>query len=161
MTQAAPALVAQAVYENYFTAEEASRFSAAEIRQAIAYWVGQQRMDIADALVAAGISLYPESEDILAIGTLVAEVNQDWALAQECVEHLLKIQGKAATAETWHHYIRIMRCRGAYYNALRHVEKAIRLFPAHEALREMHEQLADLVEAAPIEVEVEVESKAA
>lgn len=155
MTQAAPALVAQAVYENYFTAEEASRFTASEIRQAIAYWVGQGRMDLADALVAAGISLYPDSEDILAMGTLVAEVNQDWALAQECVESLMEVQGMAATAETWYHLVRIMRCRGAYYNAFRHVQKAIRIFPAHEALREMHEQLAALVEAAPVEVEVE------
>lgn len=159
MTQAAPTLVAQAVYENYFTAEEASRFTASEIRQAIAHWVGQGRMDLADALVAAGISLYPDSEDILAMGTLVAEVNQDWALAQECVESLMEVQGMAATAETWYHLVRIMRCRGAYHNALRHVQKAIRIFPAHEALREMHEQLAALVEAAPVEVEVEFKAE--
>lgn len=155
MTQAAPAPVVQAVYENMFTADEALRFSAAEIRQAIANWVGQGRIDIADALVAAGISLYPESEDILAIGTLVAEVNEDWAQAQECAERLMKIQGEQTPAETWYHLIRIMRCRGAYYDAFRHVKRAIRRFPAHEGLREAHEQLAALVESAPVEVESE------
>ena len=155
MTQAAPAPVAQAVYENMITADEASRFTAAEIRQAIANWVGQGRMDIADALVAAGISLYPESEDILAIGTLVAEVNEDWAQAQECVERLMQVQGEQAPAETWYHLIRIMRCRSAYYNAFRHAKRAIRRFPAHEGLREAHEQLATLVESAPVEIELE------
>ena len=69
---------------------------------------------MADALVAAGLAQYPDSEDILAIAALLAEVNQDWAQAQNCLERLMAVQGDHVQAETCYHLVRVMRCRSAY-----------------------------------------------
>lgn len=149
MSVAAIAL-APVVHGPMFVAEEASRFSASEIREAIAHWVGQGRMDLAEALVAAGLSQYPDSEDILALGALVCEVQQDWAQAQERLEHLMGVQGERVPAETWHHFIRVLRCRGAYFNAYLEAQKATARFPRHEGLALLHGELQALMESVPV-----------
>ncbi len=135
-----------------FMAEDIDRFSAAEVRQAICAWVGESRMDMADALVAAGLAMYPNSEDILAMGALVAEVNQDWAQAQDCLERLVAIQGDAVSAEVLHHLTRVLRCRGAYFHAFIHAEKSILRFPHHSGLIQAHSELAQLLESVPVQV---------
>ena len=135
-----------------FMAEDIDRFSAAEVRQAICAWVGESRMDMADALVAAGLAMYPDSQDILAMGALVAEVNQDWAQAQDCLERLVTVQGDAVSAEVLHHLVRVLRCRGAYFNAFIHAEKAILRFPQHSGLIQAHSELAELLESVPVHV---------
>lgn len=138
-----------------FMAEEASRFSAAEVRQAIAYWVGENRMDVADALVAAGVGMYPDSQDILAIGALVAEVNQDWAQAQDCLERLIAVQGQAVSAESLHHLARVLRCRGAYFQAFTKARQALELFPQHPGLHQVHAELTQLLESIPVQAHTE------
>ena len=145
-------------YQPMFTAEDADRFSAAEVRQAIAYWVGQDKLDVADALVAAGVAMYPNSEDILAIGALVAEVNQDWAQAQDCLEKLIEIQGDAAAAECWHHLVRVLRCRSSYFQAFIKAGIAVKAFPAHQGLRQAHAELTQLMESVPAQVTIEAQA---
>lgn len=135
-----------------FMPEEAARFSAPEIRQAIAHWVGQDRLDLAEALVVAGLSQYPDSEDILALGALVSEVQQDWAQAQERLEQLMRVQGAQVPAETLHHFIRVLRCRGAYFNAFLQAQTAIACFPGHAGLRQLHSELALMLESVPMRV---------
>ena len=140
-----------------FMAEDIDRFSAAEVRQAICAWVGEGRMDTADALVAAGLAMYPDSQDILAMGALVAEVNQDWAQAQDCLERLVAVQGDAVSAEVLHHLARVLRCRGAYFLAFIHAEKAILRFPQHSGLIQAHTELAELLESVPVLVAYEAQ----
>lgn len=133
-------------------AEDIYRFSAAEVRQAICAWVGEARMDMADALVAAGLAMYPNSQDILAMGALVAEVNQDWALAQDCLERLVAVQGDEVSVEGLHHLVRVLRCRGAYFRAFICAEKAILRFPQHAGLIQAHAELAQMLESVPVQV---------
>jgi hypothetical protein len=135
-----------------FMAEQASRFSASEIRHAIAYWVGQNRLDLAEALVVAGISQYPRSEDILALGALVSEVYQDWPLAQDRLEQLMTVQGAQVPAETLHHFVRVLNCRGAYFKAYLESQKALERFPRHEGLRQLHAELKALMESVSMKV---------
>lgn len=135
-----------------FMAEEAARFSASEIRHAIAYWVGQNRLDLAEALVVAGVSQYPLSEDILALGALVCEVHQDWALAQDRLEQLMRVQGEQVPAETLHHFVRVLNCRGAYFKAYLEAQKARERFPRHEGLRQLHAELSALMESVSMKV---------
>lgn len=137
--------------------ERVGSFSAAEIRQAIAYWVAQERLDHAQALVAAGLGLYPESQDVLAIGALLAEITEDWAMAQDCLERLMRVQGEAAPAQTWRHLVRVMRCRQSFYSALRHAQMALERFPDHADLQEEHAQLAALLESADVPTEHEAQ----
>ncbi len=153
MTQAATSPVAASRYEQVCSAEQASSFTAAEIREAIAYWVARDRMDIADALVAAGMSLYPQSEDILAIGALLAEINQDWLQAQDCLEQLLAVQGERATAESHYHLVRVMRCRGAFFSAFRAAQRGVARHGQHAGLVQEMGELSALLEAIPVEVE--------
>ena len=70
-----------------------ARFVPAEIREAVQELVGDERLDLADALVEAGLALHPESDDILAIGSLVAMVRQDWAQSIELLTKLIDVQG--------------------------------------------------------------------
>jgi hypothetical protein len=155
MAQAASSLVADGHHVLMHSAEQASSFSASEIREAIAYWVSQDRLDHAEALVAAGLGLYPESQDILAIGALLAEIQQDWAQAQHCIERLMLVQGEDSPPDTWRHLVRVMRCRQAYHQAFMHAQKALQRFPDHTELREEHAQLAALMEPAAVQTKVE------
>lgn len=155
MTHAATSQVAASRYEQVCSAEQASSFTAAEIREAIAYWVGQDRLDIADALVAAGMSMYPRSEDILAIGALLAEINQDWAQAQDCLVQLLALQGQRATAESHYHLVRVMRCRGAFFSAYRAAQRGVAQYGEHAGLVHEMGELSALLEAIPVEVEAQ------
>lgn len=158
MTQAAPTQAAASRYEQVRSAEQASSFTAAEIRQAIAYWVGCDRLDIADSLVAAGMSLYPQSEDILAVGALLAEIKQDWQEAQHCLEQLLNLQGDRATGESWYHLVRVMRCRSANYAAFRAVQRGLKQHPAHVGLVQEFEELSELLESLAVETETHVQA---
>jgi adenylosuccinate lyase len=51
---------------------EASRFTPVDFRLGIQWLVTQNNIDLAQALAEAGLALYPRSEDILAIGGLLA-----------------------------------------------------------------------------------------
>jgi hypothetical protein len=155
MSQAVTSQSAASPYEHVCSAEQATAFTAAQIREAIAYWVSQDRMDHAEALVAAGLSMHPESQDILAIGALVAEVNQDWAVAQDCIERLMQQQGDDAPVTTWHHLVRVSRCRQAYYKAFVYASRALERFPVHPELQEEHAHLASLLESAAVQPEVQ------
>lgn len=153
MSQAAPSTSVASPYEHVCSAEQATAFTASQIREAIAHWVSQGRMDHAEALVAAGLALHPDSQDILAMGALLAEVNQDWATAQDCIERLMAVQGEDAPVATWHHLVRVLRCRQAYYKAFVHASRALERFPDHAELREEHAQLAALLESAAVQTE--------
>ena len=155
MSQATPTMASASPYEQVCSAEQASAYSAAQIREAIAYWVGHDRLDIADALVAAGMGLYPESEDILAIGALLAEINQDWAQAQDCLERLMAVQGQAATAESFFHLVRVMRCRSSLFSAYRTAQRGLEKHPQHAGLNQELTELTELLEVAPVSTQVE------
>ena len=74
-----------------------SEFTPAEIRQTIADLVVRNELHLANALSDAGISLYPKSEDILAISALLAEIQRDWANAEQLLEQLIEAQQQVST----------------------------------------------------------------
>ena len=77
MTSLYQAMLSQAVMGQLPSMRVVSQFSAAEIRQTLADLVAADRIDLANALADAGQSLYPDSEDILAISALLAEIQQN------------------------------------------------------------------------------------
>ena len=57
---------------------EASRFTPVDFRLGVQWLVTQNNIDLAQALAEAGLALYPKSDDILAIGGLLAMTREDW-----------------------------------------------------------------------------------
>jgi len=145
MTSLYQAVLSQAVMGQLPSMRVVSQFSAAEIRQTLADLVAADRIDLANALADAGQSLYPDSEDILAISALLAEIQQNWTLAEETLRKLVGTQGAATTPFTWRHLIRVLRCQCEPGKALQTAQQAIAAHPADPTLRDEFLALQELV----------------
>ena len=77
------------------------RFSPTEILETIQSLVATEQLELANALGDAGLAIYPHSEDILAITSLLAMVNQDWQLAVELLDQLIEMQGNRVKSFTY------------------------------------------------------------
>ena len=151
MTPLYQAMLSHAVSGQMLSEREMSQFSAAEIRQTMADLVATNRIDLANALAAAGQSLYPESEDILAISALLAEIQQDWTSAEELLRKLVDTQGAAATPFTWRHLIRVLRCQCEPGQALQVAQQALLAHPNDTALNDEFLAMQELVsEQVPV-----------
>ncbi len=106
-----------------------SRFSPTEIRESIQQLVATEQMDLAYAVGDAGMSLYPKSEDMLAINGLLAIIRQDWPQAVELLEELTEIQGEQTQAFTYVMLVRALRCNLDPARALEVVRQGLRAFP--------------------------------
>jgi len=89
---------------------DVSKFSPMEIREAIQSLVTEGKDALANALGDAGLSLYPDSEDILAITGLLALMRQDWPYAVDLMEQLHQLQGENTPAFTYVMLVRALRC---------------------------------------------------
>ena len=69
-------------------------------------------------MVEAGLALYPESEDILAIASLMAMQRQDWGQAASLLRLLIDQQGINTTPYSYIMLIRALRCNLEYAEAL-------------------------------------------
>jgi tetratricopeptide (TPR) repeat protein len=105
------------------------RFTPAEIRETIQQLVATEQLELANALGDAGLSLYPQSEDILAITGLLAMMNQDWQLAVELIDELVQIQGENTPAFTFVMLVRALRCNLEPERALDVARHGLRLYP--------------------------------
>ena len=134
MTSLYQSLMSEALNGRMLSHREVSNFSPDQIRQTIAELVTNNRMDLADALSAAGLSLYPKSEEILAISALLAELSQDWLTAGQLLSQLIEVQDGLTPVSTWQHWIRVLRCQVEPAAALHATECALQIFPDHPAL---------------------------
>ena len=145
MTALYQAMLSQAVPSDPFSVGDVSQFSATEIRQTMSELVAANRLDLANALAAAGQSLYPESEDIIAMSALLAEMQQDWIGAEELLSKLVDLQGDAVTAFTWRHLIRVLRCQCEPGKAMQAARQALAQYPQDTLLIEELASLQALV----------------
>ena len=105
------------------------RFSPAEIRESIQTLVATEQLELASALGDAGLSLYPHSEDMLAISSLLAMTNQDWQLAVELLEELTQVQGDKTPPFTYVMFVRALRCNLDPVRALEVAKQGLALYP--------------------------------
>jgi hypothetical protein len=140
-------MLSQSDTGQYLTRRQISKFSAQEIRQTVASLVRDGHMDLADALSAAGLSLYPDSEDILAISALLSEIKLDWKSAEELLSHLMTVQADKVKPMTWLHLIRVIRCQSEFGRALLKAKQAVATCPNDPALQEEFLSLQELVSA--------------
>jgi hypothetical protein len=112
-----------------FNQADFRRFSPAEIREGIQQLVATEQTELANALGDAGLSLYPNNPDILAITSLLAMVNEDWQLAVDLIDELLTIQGDTTPAFTFVMMVRALRCSLDPHRALEMANKGLSLYP--------------------------------
>ena len=122
-------LMNQAAVGSLLNAQTIQRFSPAEIRETIQSLVATEQLELANALGDAGMSLHPHSEDILAITSLLAMMNQDWPLAVELMDELVEIQGGKAQPFTFVMLVRALRCNLDPERALSMARQGLAMYP--------------------------------
>lgn len=122
-------LMNQAAVGGLLNTQTIKRFSPAEIRETIQSLVATEQLELANALGDAGMSLHPDSEDILAITSLLAMMNQDWPLAVELIDELMQIQGATTPPFTYVMLVRALRCNLDPIRALAVARQGLALYP--------------------------------
>lgn len=113
----------------------AERSSPTEIRLDIQKLMGQEQMELAQALGDAGLALYPQHEEMLAINALLAVARGDWVEGRDLLVQLQGVQGSAAPATTWWLMARCERCLGEPATARDLLERGLRLHPSSTELQ--------------------------
>lgn len=117
----------------------------ASIRKAAADLVGLNQLSEALLLLERGLLQHPESQDLLAMMALVCEVRHDWSNAEIALEKLANVQGALATAETWSHWVRVVRCQGKLEKAFRLAQQGLGQHPEHELLYSEYQTLDSIL----------------
>lgn len=120
---------------------EASRFTPVDFRLGVQWLVTQNNMDLAQALAEAGLALYPKSEDILAIGGLLAMTREDWQLAIEILNDLIILQGDRTQPMTCQMLARSLACNLNIAEAKEVLEQALKVWPQDPVLLAEYEDI--------------------
>jgi uncharacterized protein HemY len=131
--------------------KDVSKFSPMEIREAIQSLVTEGKDSLANALGDAGLSLYPESEDILAITGLLALMRQDWPYAVDLMEQLHQLQGENTPAFTYVMLVRALRCNLEPVRAAHICGQALKQYPGQIELVAESLLLEDFMTSAVLE----------
>ena len=121
--------------------KEVSRFSPVDFRLGIQWLVAQNNPNLAQALAEAGLSLHPNSEDILAISGLLAMTREDWPLAIELLQDLVKIQQEKVQPMTCQMLARAWACNLDMDQAHQVLDSSLKLWPDNEILVQEKETL--------------------
>ncbi len=131
------------VIEHFFASTQAvlpgaerdvSRFTPGQIREAIADLVAQDLISTARPLGDAGLSLYPQSEDMLSINALLSCTGGDWTSAETLLRELLALQGDQAPVMPWLMLVRSLRCQIEPVKAADALATALALHPKDSGL---------------------------
>ena len=128
------------VHEAAFESQWVKRYTPAEIRETIQSLVTPEETDLAYALGDAGLAIYPDSEDILAITGLLALMRQDWPVAVELLSQLREQQGAQTPLFTFVMLVRALRCNLEHAQALAVAHEGLAIHPGQLEL--MAEKLA-------------------
>ncbi len=119
-----------------------TRYTPAEIRETVSALVAEDKLELADSLAQAGLALFPESQDVLAIAGLVAMLRQEWPEAAGILNDLLVRQGDNAPITTHLMFVRSLRCAGEPAAALSAVMLAHEQHPNHPELEAEFEAIS-------------------
>lgn len=119
----------QAARGNLLQPHVISRFTPTEIRESIQQLVATEQLELAYALGDAGYSLYPRSEDMLAICGLLAIMRQEWQQAVDQLEELSRLQGELTQPFTYVMLVRALRCNLEPARAREVVRQGLKAYP--------------------------------
>jgi len=116
------------------------RFEPQEIRETIQVLLANPaHHELAHALGDAGVSIYPESEDMLAICGLLAAIREDWEMVIEHLLMLLAIREQRTDALTYQVLVHALKQRMEYEAALNVLTLGLQHHPeAPELMAEVH-----------------------
>jgi len=134
MPQAAHAVADRKSLAAMPDAPRARMSEPARIRFAAADLVRQGKLAEANLLTHEAVQQYPDSEDVLVMRALILQAMQDWSSARQILERLLALQGEHAPAETWCHWVRVLRCEGLAQQAIEAATTALAHYPDHPVL---------------------------
>ena len=121
--------------------KEISQFSPEDFRHGVQWLVAENHHDLAQALAEAGLSLYPASEDILAISGLLAMTREDWALSIELLQDLIDLQKENAQPMTFQMLARSLACNLDLAQAHAVLDHALSIWPDDQVLQEEKDTL--------------------
>lgn len=75
------------------------------------------------------MSIYPDSEDMLAISGLLAVMRQDWDDSVELFDKLIEIQGNNVQPFTYVMMVRVLRCNLDPARALKVARQGLAIYP--------------------------------
>jgi len=127
-------LMNQAAKGSLLNIQNFKRFTPTEIRESIQTLVATEQTDLANALGDAGLSLYPNSEDMLAINGLLAIMREDWSMGVELLTELKELQGENTQAFTYLMLVRALRCNLDPAHALMVVREGLEFYPEQTEL---------------------------
>jgi len=142
-------IVQQAAAGQSQSFKDVSRFSPSDIRLGIQWLMSEEQNDLAQALADAGIALYPLSEDILAMGGLLAMTRQDWALAIELLSDLREVQQDRTQPMTYRMLARALYCNLDPADAIQVVEQGLAFWPEDADLLQEREVMGEHLMAMP------------
>jgi hypothetical protein len=121
--------------------KELSRFSPEDFRLGVQWLVAAKEHNLAQALAEAGLSLFPHSEDILAISGLLAMTREDWSLAIELLQDLIDVQKDQVQPMTYQMLARSLACNLDLAEAHAVLDHALSLWPEDKVLQEEKDTL--------------------
>ena len=121
--------------------KEISRFTPEDFRLGVQWLVAQNEHNLAQALAEAGLSLYPGSEDILAISSLLAMTREDWPLAIELLEDLIEVQKEQVQPMTYQMLARSLACNLDLAQAHAVLDHSLSIWPDDQVLQEEKDTL--------------------
>ena len=123
------------------------RFEPEEICNTIKTLLAEpQHHDLARALGDAGLSLCPESEDMLVINAMMAMLRQDWDTVFEHMKPLLTVRGERTTAVSYRILVQALIKRLDYSSAHSVLTEALSRYPDDEDMQSVHIQLLEWAE---------------
>jgi hypothetical protein len=121
--------------------KEISNFTPEDFRLGVQWLVAQKEHDLAQALAEAGLSLYPDSEDILAISSLLAMTREDWLLSIELLQDLINVQKDQTQPMTYQMLARSLACNLDLAQAHAVLDHALSIWPDDKVLQEEKDTL--------------------
>jgi hypothetical protein len=121
--------------------KEISSFTPEDFRLGVQWLVAQKEHDLAQALAEAGLSLYPNSEDILAISSLLAMTREDWQLSIELLQDLIDVQKDQTQPMTYQMLARSLACNLDLAQAHAVLDHTLSIWPDDKVLQEEKDTL--------------------
>jgi hypothetical protein len=121
--------------------KEISSYTPEDFRHGVQWLVAQNQQELAQALAEAGLSLYPNSQDILAISSLLAMTREDWPLAVELLEDLIEVQKDQTQPMTYQMLARSLACNLDLAQAHAVLDHALSIWPEDQVLQEEKDTL--------------------
>ena len=111
-------------------------FTPSQVREVASYMVQLGHIAEAASIAETALQANPSSEDLLLIASLIAEVQQNWARAEELLVSLAEEQSPNTPPQTWLHLARVLRCQNKFDDTWLVLDFACSRFPEDQQLKE-------------------------